>query len=155
MLQKSANTKYLGVLLDNKLNWVDHISKTVEKTNKRLGLMKRLAGAMSGSTQDTLNVTCNMYVKPIIKYGREVIDTANKANLNHLETAQNNALRLIYGAVKTTKVTALQYTQKTCQLVWKYRNKRQPPTLNYKILPGQAGSTNIPHVKLSKPNLHQ
>jgi hypothetical protein len=31
MLQKSGSTKYLGVLLDNKLKWADHINKTVEK----------------------------------------------------------------------------------------------------------------------------
>jgi hypothetical protein len=45
MLQKSASTKYPGVLLDNKLKWADHINKTIEKTNRRIGLMKRLAGA--------------------------------------------------------------------------------------------------------------
>jgi len=44
-LYKSASTKYLGVLLDNKLKWAHHINKTVEKTNKRIGLMKRLARA--------------------------------------------------------------------------------------------------------------
>jgi len=48
MLQNSASTKYLGVLLDNMLNWADHINKTVEKTNKRLALMKRLAEATWG-----------------------------------------------------------------------------------------------------------
>jgi hypothetical protein len=50
MLQKSASAKYLGVLLDNKLSWADYISRTVEKTNKRLGLKKRLAGATWRST---------------------------------------------------------------------------------------------------------
>jgi hypothetical protein len=49
ILQKSASTRYLGVLLDNKLNWADHINNTVEKTNKRLALMKRLAAAMWGT----------------------------------------------------------------------------------------------------------
>ena len=111
-LQKSASTKYLGVLLGNKPNWTDNISKTVEKTNKGLELMKRLAGAMWGNSQDTLTVTNNTYVKPTMKYGSKVIDTINTANLNHLETAQNNALRLICGAVKITPVTVLQlYTK--------------------------------------------
>jgi len=45
MLQKRASTKYLGVLLDNKFNWADHNNKTAEKTNKRIGHMKRLATA--------------------------------------------------------------------------------------------------------------
>ena len=35
-----------------------------------------------------------------MKYGSEVIDTTNKANMNHLETSQYNALRLICGEVK-------------------------------------------------------
>jgi hypothetical protein len=43
-----------------------------------------------------------------MKYGGEVIDTTNNANLNHIESPQNNALRLICGAVKTTPVTAFQ-----------------------------------------------
>jgi hypothetical protein len=61
VLQKSANTKYLSVLLDNKLNWTDYISKTVEETNKRQVLMKTLAGATWGSTQDKGNVNHNTY----------------------------------------------------------------------------------------------
>jgi uncharacterized protein with GYD domain len=48
MLQKSVSIKYLGVFIDNKLNWADHINKTVKKTNKRLALMKKLAGALWG-----------------------------------------------------------------------------------------------------------
>ena len=47
-----------------------------------------------------------------MKYGSEVSDITNKANKNHLEAAQNNAIILIRGAVKTTPVTALQlYTE--------------------------------------------
>jgi hypothetical protein len=111
-LLQSASTKYLGVLFDNKLNWADHINKTVEKTNKRIRLMKRLAGTKWGSTQDTLKVYYNTYVKPIMNYGSEVTEPSNKSNLKHLETAQNNALRILCGAVKITPVIALQlYTE--------------------------------------------
>ena len=84
MLQKSASTKYLVVLLDNELDWVDHVSKTVEKANRRLG-------ARWGSKQDAVKVTYNTYVKPIMKYSSEVIVTTNKAKLNCLEIVQNNA----------------------------------------------------------------
>jgi len=43
-----------------------------------------------------------------MKYGSEVFDTTNQANMNHLETAQNNALSLICGPVNTTPDTAPQ-----------------------------------------------
>ena len=107
-IEKSSNTKYLGVTLDNKLSWSNHIKNTVERANKRLGLIKRLAGATWGNTQDTLNITYNTYVKPVMRYGSEVLITANKTRLEELEKTQNNALRLISGAVKSTPVAALQ-----------------------------------------------
>jgi tetrahydromethanopterin S-methyltransferase subunit F len=49
MLWRSTSTKYLGVLLDNKLNWIDHINKTVEITNKRLELIGRPSGTSGGA----------------------------------------------------------------------------------------------------------
>jgi hypothetical protein len=52
-----------------------------------------------------------------------------------LETAQNNALRLICGAVKTTPVTALQIYTENLPIVCKYKNKQQPPSLKNKLPP--------------------
>jgi hypothetical protein len=47
-----------------------------------------------------------------MKYGSEVTETNNKANLKHLETSHNNALRIICGVVMTAPVTALRlYTE--------------------------------------------
>lgn len=71
-------------------------------------LINRLAGATWGNTQETLNTTYKTYVKPVMKYGGEALVTAKKSVLDKLETAQNNAFRLISGAVKTTPTLALQ-----------------------------------------------
>ena len=116
-LTKSDSTKYLGVILDTRLTWEDQVNKTSQKANKRIGLMKRLAGAKWGCNQDSLNITYNTYVKPIITYGSEVVATANKSRLERLERAQSNALRLISGGVKTTSITALQLYTKNPPLV--------------------------------------
>jgi len=97
-----------------------------------------------------LNVTYNTYIKPKIKYGSEIIDTTNKANLNHLESAQNNALRLICGAVKTTPVTALQLHTENLPVSLEIQKQAAVLSLNCKLLPGQAGSINIPHIKSIK-----
>lgn len=61
-------------------------------------IVKRLMGA-KWETHDTLKIT---YIKPVLKCGSEVIAMANKVNLDQLETSQNNAVRLICVAVKTT-----------------------------------------------------
>ena len=54
-LPKSESTKYLGIHLDNKLSWKKHVEHTINKVNQRLKLLKRLAGATWGSTQETMN----------------------------------------------------------------------------------------------------
>jgi len=107
-LPKSESIKYLGVHLDNKLSWKNHVKHTINKVNQRLRLIKRLAGTTWGSTQETMNTTYQTYVKPLMKYGSEILITASNSTLQALETTQNNALRLITGGVKTTPILALQ-----------------------------------------------
>jgi hypothetical protein len=70
----------------------------------RDNILKRLARVKWGSSQETLNKTYQIYIKPIITYGSEVLSN----NLNRIEIIQNRALRMITGAVKTTPVAALQ-----------------------------------------------
>ena len=106
-LPKSESTKYLGVHMDNKLSWKNHVEHTINKVNQRLRLIKQLARATWGRTQDTMNTTYKTYVKPVMKYGSEVLVTASNSTLKALETAQNNVLGLITGGVKTTPTLAL------------------------------------------------
>ena len=107
-LPKSESTKYLGVHMNNKLSWKTHMEHTINKVHQRLRLIKQLTRATWGSTQDTMNTMYKTYVKPVIKYGSEVLVTASNSTLETLETAQNNALRLITGGVKTIPILALQ-----------------------------------------------
>jgi len=51
--------------------------------------------------------TYKTYVKPLMKYGSEVLIMASNSTLQALETTQNNTLRLITRGVKTTPVLAL------------------------------------------------
>ena len=107
-LPKSESTKYLDVYLDNKLSWKNHVKHTINKVNQRLRLIKQLAGATWGSTQEAINTTYKTYIKPLMKYGSAVLVTASNSTLQALETTQNNALRLITRGVKTTPILALQ-----------------------------------------------
>jgi len=68
--------------------------KRIEKliVNQRLKLIKRLARATWGNTQETMNTTYKTNVKPLKKYGSEVLVTASNSTLQALETTQNNAL---------------------------------------------------------------
>lgn len=58
--------------------------------------------------QDTFNITYDTNTKLVLKYGSEVIITANKDDVDQFERAQNNTLMLICRIKETTPVTALQ-----------------------------------------------
>ena len=94
--------------MDNKLSWKNHVEHIINKVNQRLRLIKQLAGATWGSIQDTMNTTYKTCVKTVMKYRSEVLVMASDSTLKALEAAQNNALRLITGGVKTTTILALQ-----------------------------------------------
>ena len=101
---KSTCTKYLGIHLDSKLNWRQH----TEKIHRKACILKRLTGTKWGSPLETLNQTLKIYMKPLLTYGAEAMVTAKKNIINKLETLQNQLLRMITGAVKTTNTTTMK-----------------------------------------------
>jgi hypothetical protein len=69
--------------------------------------MKRLAGSQWGSSRCILNATYKTYIKSALRYGCEALITATPAILNKLEVIQNQALRLITGAMKSTPLASM------------------------------------------------
>lgn len=104
-IKATNEQKYLGIHLDSKLSWKKHINKTAEKAKTRFNILKRLTGQKWGCSQTILNHTYNTYIKPVLLYGGEALISAN---IHELETTQNQALRIITGAVKTTPIPALE-----------------------------------------------
>lgn len=89
---KSSETKYVGVILDNVLNWEGHLFGTADKANKPMRLIQRLALAKWGCMQNSLIISYNTYVKPILKYVGEVVVTVNEAKMDILEGTSSIAL---------------------------------------------------------------
>ena len=107
-VEESGRAKYLGVVFDKKLTWKSHIEMIINKAQKRLSILKRMAGVQWGCNRNTLNTTYNMFIKPLFLYCCEPLITSSSAILRKLDILQNQALRLITGAVKTTPIQAMQ-----------------------------------------------
>jgi len=60
--------------------------------------------------RSTLNLPYQKYILPVITYSCELLVAAQQHTLQVLECAQNHALRLITGAVKTTPIDAMLFT---------------------------------------------
>ncbi|KAI5752692.1 hypothetical protein M8J77_019486 [Diaphorina citri] len=106
-LKEADESKYLGITFDRKINWNKHVENTTHKARNRFKLLKRLAGTKWGCSRKTLNTTYNSYIKPTLTYCGEILITANETNKTKYERVQNEALRLITGAVKTTPINAM------------------------------------------------
>jgi hypothetical protein len=107
---QSNEFKYLGVTFDNKLNWKNNVDKVASRVSKHINVLKRVAGNKWGCERSTLNLTSIKCILPAITYSCVSPVTAQPHTLQVLQHAQNQTLRLITGAVKTTPIDAMLST---------------------------------------------
>lgn len=89
-LEKVDNINDLGILLDHRLNFREHIALTVNKANSVLGFMKRWAKEFSDPY-----ITKQLYtslVRPILEYGSIVWDPCYNIHINSIESVQKQFL---------------------------------------------------------------
>ena len=101
-------TKFLGMFWDPELSWTHHIKYTIEKSTNRINLLRYLSGSKWGADRYTLLKLYRSLILSILDYGCEVYNSASNHLLSKLEKVQNNCLRVILRAMKTTPITALQ-----------------------------------------------
>lgn len=92
------NAKYLGMTLDAKLRWKEH----VKKKRTELGLKYRqhywLLGRNSKLTIDNKILIYNQILKPVWLYGIQLWGCARNSNIKPIQTFQNKVLRNIVDA---------------------------------------------------------
>ena len=107
-IKKEENPCYLGIRLDPKLTFKTHILDVSAKVTKRLNLLKRLASTNWGSDKLTLRQLYTGYVRAVLDYSAPLQITASKHNQKKLDRKQNEALRFVSGALKSTPTSACE-----------------------------------------------
>ena len=85
-------TKYLGVQIDNSLNWKEHIKTVSTKVSRAIGFLKH---AKTFLGQETLKTLYTGIVEPHFRYFIFVWGCAGSTELNQLQKLQNRAARII------------------------------------------------------------
>nr|CAI5831741.1 unnamed protein product [Callosobruchus analis] len=98
---------YLGVTLDSKLTWEEHINKTLTKCKKSLNIVKAVNRRRCGADAKINLLFYRAYTRAIIDYGCFLYGSASKTRLKKLHTMQYKALRLVVGAFKSTPTPIL------------------------------------------------
>ena len=92
LLNRANQVKYLGIIIDHKLNWVQHITYVKNKIAKGIGIMYKARRFLSKVCLTNLYHT---YIYPYLIYCIEVWGIAPKCHLNHILLIQKKIVRII------------------------------------------------------------
>lgn len=88
-------SKYLGVIMDQRLNWGSHIKETIVKTTSRLAMLRPLLNKKSKLSLYNKLTLYKTILLPMMTYGSNVWGNAAPTNIKKLQVQQNKILREI------------------------------------------------------------
>ena len=91
-LQNVSTAKYLGVNIQDNLNWGLHIDTITNKANKTLGFLRRNLKIGNKKTKET---AYKAFVRPILEYSATVWDPHSANNIKTIEKVQRRAARWV------------------------------------------------------------
>ena len=100
-------TKFLGVIFDNKFTFLPHIRHLKEKCVRALNLLRVVAHTSWGADQQTLLHLYRSLVRSKLDYGSVVYGSTRESCLRMLDPIQNHALRLCLGAFRTSPASSM------------------------------------------------
>lgn len=94
----SNNAKYLGMTLDSKLKWKEHIKKKKEELNLKYRKLYWLIGRNSQLSISNKILLYKQILKPVWTYGIQLWGCTSKSTAKTIQTFQNTVLRGIVNA---------------------------------------------------------
>ena len=91
-LVEITSFKFLGIFIDSKLTWKNHINFISNKLARNIGIIKKLQNKLSGNS---LALLYNILVQPHLYYCTILWGGAYSSNLLYLQRLHKRALRLI------------------------------------------------------------
>ena len=107
-LKKEKNPVYLGVKLDPRMSLNEFTKDLKAATESRLRLVKRLAGTNWGAEKSVLRQLYIGFIRAKLDYCSSIQPVANKTALQEIDKIQNQGLRLICGAMRSTPIAACE-----------------------------------------------
>ena len=99
-VSETNSQKHLGVVLDNRFSFEDHLKMILNKVNKTIGLLRKLHNIPPRSA---LFIIYKSFIRPHLDYGDIIYDQAYNASFHQkLELLQYNACLAITGAIRGT-----------------------------------------------------
>lgn len=137
-LQQLIETKFLGIIIHQNLNWSSHIQHATSKIQKTKYIFYKLRYLFS---LKTLRIVYFSLVHSHISFGLPIYGATYTTTLNQLQTAQNSIIRIMLFAKRHDSVTfaypLLNITTATQEL------QLRTAILTYKLLKGIIWLSNV------------
>jgi hypothetical protein len=92
IIQRSTTSKYLGIILDDKLTWQPHIQKLTQDLVKISNSFKIIKNYAPKRDKNKLYYA---YIHSKIRYGIEIYGQANETQMKKVQVQQNRALKIL------------------------------------------------------------
>ena len=133
---QTNSQEHLGMQLDRKLNFEEHLSKVESKINKAIGIIRKLQNVLPRSALITIYKS---FIRPHLDYGDMIYDKAfNESFHAKLESLQYNATLAITGAIRGSSSEKV-YEELGLETL-KSRRWYRKPSLSYNVLKNESPS---------------
>ncbi|XP_072380655.1 uncharacterized protein [Diabrotica undecimpunctata] len=99
--------KYLGIILDRKMIWKDHIEYIVARADKGYNALRAVNYTTWGADPNIALLMYRSYIRSILDYGCYFYNQAAKTHLQKIDILSNKCLRLCIGALMSTPISNL------------------------------------------------
>ena len=89
-LIQSVQERFLGVIIDNKLNWAQHIKHLTSKVSRNAGVLYKLKGIVPNKV---LKMMYNSFIESHLYYCATIWGVGSKSSIDRLFSAQKKGIR--------------------------------------------------------------
>ena len=138
-VERSPLIRYLGIFIHERFDWTHHVTIMANRARSTVRALSILGNSIRGLDYANWRKLFHALVLPVLTYGFPLYSTQprNKGLLDILQIAQNDMVRKMSGAFKTTPIIPLHYmmaipplplTIKKLTTVFRLRIQRLPPS---------------------------
>lgn len=146
-LQYTEKEKDIGVVMDNQLNFKDHMNEKINKANSIMGLIRRTFTYLDESA---FLMLYNALVRPHLECANAIWNPYKKKHITALENVQRRATKLIPGYKE------LSYEERLRKLklpILAFRRKRADMIEVFKLTSGIYDTSLPPILKMNKDTI--
>ena len=92
-IERKSSIKFLGVMLDDHISWIDHVRTVENKTAKNIGLLYRVSQFLN---EDSLKNVYFSYIHSYLNYENIAWTSTYATKLKRVYLKQKHAVRIVF-----------------------------------------------------------